>query len=335
MHPAHVPLVGEAEPAGVGGPAHARPRRGFLGDGDGAGRAPVRGGVQLPQELHRLHVLAAAVLVGHPLPCRARVVQIQHRGHGVHAQPVDVERLQPIHRVAEQERPHLVAAVVEDQRAPLPVLAAPRVHVLVERRAVEARQPVGILGEVAGHPVEDHAEALLMAAIDEVAEVVRRAEAAGGRIEAHHLVAPRAAERMLHHRHQLEVRVAHSAAYGTSVSASSRYDRRSAIGVPPPRPEMHLVDRHRPVQPPAGRRARRHPGGVAPGVAARRSRRATPSAAAPRPRARTGRPWPAGGLPAFAPRTCSGCRCRGRARTAPRSPTAPGGASGARGRPSG
>ena len=45
--------------------------------------------------------------------------------------------------------------------------------------------------------------------VDEVAEVVRRAEAAGRREEADHLIAPRAGERMLHHRQQLDVRVAH------------------------------------------------------------------------------------------------------------------------------
>ena len=41
------------------------------------------------------------------------------------------------------------------------------------------------------------------------AEVVRRAEAAGRREEADHLVAPRSRKRMLHHRQQLDVRVAH------------------------------------------------------------------------------------------------------------------------------
>ena len=50
-----------------------------------------------------------------------------------------------------------------------------------------------------------------MAVVDEVAEVVRRAEAARRREEADDLVAPRAGERMLHHRHQLDVRVAHLA----------------------------------------------------------------------------------------------------------------------------
>ena len=63
----------------------------------------------------------------------------------------------------------LVAAVVEDQRAPVAVLALPRIGVLVERGAVEARETVRVLREVAGHPVEDHADAGLVAGVDEVA----------------------------------------------------------------------------------------------------------------------------------------------------------------------
>ena len=86
---------------------------------------------------------------------------------------------QPVERVAQQKRPHLVAAVVEDQRAPVPVLALPRVGVLVERRAVEPREAVLILWKVTRHPVEDHAEAVPVALVDEVAEIVGRAESAG------------------------------------------------------------------------------------------------------------------------------------------------------------
>ena len=50
-----------------------------------------------------------------------------------------------------------------------------------------------------------------MAAIDEVAEIVGRAEARGGREVAGDLIAPGAGERMLHDGHQFEMRVAHVA----------------------------------------------------------------------------------------------------------------------------
>ena len=38
---------------------------------------------------------------------------------------------------------------------------------LVERGAVEMAEPVRIVGEMSGHPVEDDAETLLVAGIDE------------------------------------------------------------------------------------------------------------------------------------------------------------------------
>ena len=145
-------------------------------------------------------------------PCVPRVVEIQHRRHGVDAQAVDVELLEPEQRVAQQERAHLVAAVVEDQRAPVAVLALARVGVLVERGAVElARGRADPSGKWPGTQSRITPMPCRWHVIDEVAEVVRRAEPAGRREEADHLIAPRPGERMLHHRHQLDVRVAHLA----------------------------------------------------------------------------------------------------------------------------
>ena len=114
--------------------------------------------VQPLQELDRLEVLAAAEAVGNPLAFAPRVVEVQHRRDRVHAQAVDVILLEPEQRVRQQEVPDLVAAVVEDERAPVLVLALPRIGVLVERGAVEARQTVLVLGKVSRHPVEDDAE---------------------------------------------------------------------------------------------------------------------------------------------------------------------------------
>ena len=138
VHPAHVPLEAEAEAAEVGRPRHARPGRGLLGDRHGAGVAAVDHLVELLEERDRVEVLAPAELVRQPLALLARVVEVEHRGHGVDAQAVDVVLASQKSALDEQEVAHLVAAVVEDQRAPVRVLAAARVGVLVERGAVEA-----------------------------------------------------------------------------------------------------------------------------------------------------------------------------------------------------
>ena len=82
-------------------------------------------------------IFAAAEFVGDPFARLAAVVEIEHRGHGIDAQAVDVIFVEPEQRVGEQEIAHFVAAVVEDQRAPVGMLALPRIGMLVEARAVE------------------------------------------------------------------------------------------------------------------------------------------------------------------------------------------------------
>jgi hypothetical protein len=90
------------------------------------------------------------------------------RGHRVHAQAVDVVAVEPEERAGDQEVAHLVAAVVEDQGAPVLVLALAGVGVLVEGGAVEPRQAAVVLGEVGGHPVEITPMPLLVAVVHEV-----------------------------------------------------------------------------------------------------------------------------------------------------------------------
>ena len=83
--------------------------------------------------------------------------------------------------------------------------AEPFVGVLIEMRAVERTRPCGVFGKVRGHPVEEHAETRVVAGAHEGAEVVGRAVAARRREQAERLIAPRAVERVLHDRHQLDM----------------------------------------------------------------------------------------------------------------------------------
>ena len=269
VHPAHVPLVGEAQTAQVHRPADPRKRRGLLRRRDRARMIAVRQRVQLLQEADGVEVFVAAELVGDPLALVARVVEVQHRGDGVHAQAVGVILLEPEQRARQQEIPHLVPAVVEDQRAPVLMLALPRVLVLEERRAVEAREPVFVLGKVARHPVENHAEAGLVAGVDELLELFRRAEAAGGREEPEHLVAPGSRERVLHDRQQLDVGEAHllHVRHELVRQLGVREKPVAFLGDARPRPEVHFVDRHRPVEPASLLAALGHPRRVLPLVA--------------------------------------------------------------------
>src|SRR5690606_41285629 len=84
---------------------------------------------------------------------------------------VDVELLDPVARVGDEEVANLVAAEVEDVGAPVGLLAAAGVGVLVERGAVEAGQRPFVAREVRGHPVEQDADARAVQMVDEGAEI--------------------------------------------------------------------------------------------------------------------------------------------------------------------
>ena len=243
VHPAHVPLEAEAETAEIGRPRDARPGGRLLRDRHHARLAAVDDLVQLAQEGDGLQVLAAAVDVRHPLAVLARVVEVEHRGDGVDAEAVGVVLAQPVERVREQEVAHLVAAEVEDQRAPVGMRAAARILVLVERRPVEARERELVAREVRGHPVEDDADPGLVERVHERPEVIRLSHRRDGRIEAGHLVAPGPRERVVHHRQELDVREAEIAHVGDELLGEL-----PPAEPQPPRLGVHLVDRDRLLQ---------------------------------------------------------------------------------------
>ena len=180
VHPPHVPLEAEAEPAEVGRPRHTRPGGRLLRRRDHTRLAPVERLVHPLEEVDRLEVLVAAELVRHPAALGPRVVEVEHRGDRVDPDPVGVVLARPEQRAGGEEVPHLVAAVVVDQRAPLGVGAASRVGVLVERRAVEAGERPVVAREVGRDPVEDHADPRPVQLVDNRAEVVGRAVAGVG-----------------------------------------------------------------------------------------------------------------------------------------------------------
>src|SRR5688572_8736541 len=117
--------------------------------------------------------------------------------------------LDPIERVAQEERPHLVTPVIENQRAPVLVLTLTGIGVFVRGGAVEAREPVHVLRKMTGHPIENHTEPFAMAYVHEVFEVFGRPKPAGRRKKPDHLITPGSRKRMLHDRQEFKVGEAH------------------------------------------------------------------------------------------------------------------------------
>ena len=128
--------------------------------------------------------------------------------------------------------------------------ALARIGMLVEMGAIELRQAMRVVGEVAGHPVEQHADAGGVEALDQAAEIAGRAEAGGRRVEADRLVAPGAVEGMLADRQQLDMGEAHLGDVGHQLVAELAPGEEAValLRLAPPRPEMHLVDRHRRIE---------------------------------------------------------------------------------------
>ena len=207
VHPAHVPLVVEAQAAVLRRIGHERPRGGLLGHHHHVREVSLHGAVDLADKRAGIQVLLGSVLVELLLPRIIDAkVEIQHTGHAVHANAVNVEVLEPIQHVRDQEGADLAAGEVKLVRAPVGVNLVLKQHV-----AVKGGKAVGVGAKTAGHPVHDHADACLVACIDKVHKLLRVAVARRSGVVAGRLVAPGAIEGVLHKRHDLDMRVAHVA----------------------------------------------------------------------------------------------------------------------------
>jgi hypothetical protein len=272
VHPAHVPFQIESQAAELRRPGHAGKRRGLFGNGEHAGKRDMHGVVHLFQKLDGLEILAAAVTIGNPFARLAAVIEIEHRGHRIHPQPIDVVAVGPKQRVAHEEIAHLVTPIIEYLGAPLRMLAQPRIRVLVQGSPVELRQPMPIAREVRRHPIENDADAGLMAAIDEVHEVLRRAVAGRGGVVPHHLIAPGSVQRMFRHAHEFHMRVPHVLDVRNELlhRLTPIHEGRPAfMPWPSPRSQVHFVRIERPA-PRIGAAALGQPLGVLPVMAVQR-----------------------------------------------------------------
>src|ERR1700728_2995601 len=117
------------------------------------------------------------------------------------------------------------------------------VGMFVQGRAVEGRQPVRIVGEMARHPIEDDRESGAMTGVDQFEKIVRRAEPAGRSVKSRRLVAPRPVERMLRDGQKFDVREAEIGDVGRKLLRQLPVSKPAiaALRRAPPRAEMDLI----------------------------------------------------------------------------------------------
>ena len=80
------------------------------------------------------------------------------------------------------------------------MFAAAWVTVFIQFSAIKPGQGMRILGEVCRHPVKQDTDIVLVAIVNEKAEIIRLTETAGRRKVACRLVAPGSVQRMLGNR---------------------------------------------------------------------------------------------------------------------------------------
>ena len=190
VHPPHVPLEVETQTAVGNVGCDARPGGGFLGNHRHARKFIAHLSVGRAQQLAGLDVFVPALIVGSPLAFLARVVQVQHRSHGIHTQSVGVKHVAPKAGVGCEKIFYLRLAVIEHRRAPVRVLTALRIGMLVQGPAIELRKRPVVLGKMRRHPVKDHSDASLVQGIDQMLKLAGRSIPARGRVKAGDLIAP-------------------------------------------------------------------------------------------------------------------------------------------------
>ena len=209
VHPAHVPLVVEPQPAEICGFGDHRERRAFFRDHQRPRIQPENRFVEFFEKRDGFEIIIPPVHVGRPFARLFIVIEIDHGGDGVHAQSVDMELFKPEHRVGNEKTLHFVPAPVENARTPAFHLHFIFALVFVTGRTVEFEKPVFVFRKMRRHPVEDYADAVIMESVHQPHKSVRRAETRRNAEISRYLIPPATVERVFRNGHEFHVGIPH------------------------------------------------------------------------------------------------------------------------------
>ena len=161
------------------------------------------------QELYRFQILIAAVDIGHPFPILLSVIQVEHGGHRIHPDAVGVILVRPEQCIGNEEVGDLGPSVIVNQGAPMGMGTFSGILMLINAGPVKTRQSMGVSWKMGGNPIQNHSDSLTVHIIHKIHEIVRRAVTAGRGVISGHLITPGGVQRMLHHRKQLHMGIAH------------------------------------------------------------------------------------------------------------------------------
>src|ERR1700675_4561188 len=117
--------------------------------------------------------------------------------------------LNPEERTAQQKTLHLMPPVIKNPAAPIRMHSLTVIGMLIEVRAIEIAQAMLVGGKMRRHPVQDHADTLLVQIVNEVHTIRRRPIASCGGEVAGGLVAPGGVKGMLHDGEEFDMGKSH------------------------------------------------------------------------------------------------------------------------------
>ncbi|GFI49991.1 hypothetical protein IMSAGC020_01192 [Lachnospiraceae bacterium] len=248
MHPAHIPLQAESQAVILHTARHHRPCRRLLRDHHRPRIPAKHDRIQMLKEVDRLQVLIPAIFVRNPLSILLAIIKIEHRRHCVHTKPVHMELLHPVQRIRDQEITHFILTIVKYLRAPVRMLSLLRIRIFISRSPVKISKPMDIPWEMRRHPVQYHTNLVPVKIIDHPCEILRRTIPGSRRKIPDHLVSPGTVERMLRDTDQFHMRIAHILKIRRTFLRKFTIIIKTFIfasGMPLPRTNMRLIDRHR------------------------------------------------------------------------------------------
>src|SRR4030042_972867 len=205
VHPTHVPLHTKSEAAHISGSRPHRPGGRFFSDGLHLRMVLIDGSVKAFDEIDGVDIFPSSVLVRNPLAFLPPVIEVEHGGHGVDPQTVDMIFFEPEESAADEKGFDFVSPVIEDITLPVGMISLLGIGMFIETGAIKVDQTVFIIREVRRHPIEAHSAPVLVKVIDEVHEVLGAPVSAGGGGGADYLIPPGCVERMLHHGEEVTV----------------------------------------------------------------------------------------------------------------------------------
>ena len=146
--------------------------------------------VCLAQKTDRSKIFTAAVLIWDPFAFFSGIIEIEHGCDRIHPKSVNMVFVEPEQGIGDQKGTHLIAAVVEDKCAPVLLFAQLWIGMGVKVGAVKIVQSGAVFWKMRRDPVKNDADVVLVALINEIHEVFRRAEAAGRGVEPKQLIPP-------------------------------------------------------------------------------------------------------------------------------------------------